>query len=329
VLALGIAFLFPLFAGCSRKVQPPAAEQARKITLAVTPWPASASLYVAHEKGYFRNEGLDATIETYTSGHLGLADMLAGKADFATAGETPMAQVVITGKPLAIVATLCEVDRAILIIARRDRGISARGDLRGKRVGVVAGTTAEFYLHIFLATSRINPADVRSVHIKPEEMVGALVKGEVDAVSTWAPHTLLLRDRLGSNALILDEPALYTMTWNLACTKDFARRNPDVVTRLLRATVAADSFIAEQPGEARRIASRHMGSDSPLFDREWGDYQFATALDQSLVLNMEDQARWMLKAGAGRLPKQPNFLGFIYTDGLSAVQPDAVTITGR
>ena len=48
-------------AGCSRG--PPGAPAAarKKVRIAVTPWPASASLYIAREKGYFRDEGLEAT----------------------------------------------------------------------------------------------------------------------------------------------------------------------------------------------------------------------------------------------------------------------------
>ncbi len=43
-----------------------------EIAIAVTPWPASAALYVAREKGYFRDERLDVALHSYISGHLGL-----------------------------------------------------------------------------------------------------------------------------------------------------------------------------------------------------------------------------------------------------------------
>jgi NitT/TauT family transport system substrate-binding protein len=119
-----------------------------KITIGVTSWPASAPLYIAHEKGYFRDEGLDPTLESYESGHLALASMLSGKSDIAGAADTPIARAAVNGRKLAIVATICEIERSILIIARKDRGISSADDLRGKRVGLVSGSAAEFFLHI-------------------------------------------------------------------------------------------------------------------------------------------------------------------------------------
>jgi ABC-type nitrate/sulfonate/bicarbonate transport system substrate-binding protein len=318
-----------LMAGCSRKEEQDFSKQKEKITIAVTSWPASASVYVAHEKGYLKDEGLDATLLPYLSGHLGLDAVFSGKADLATAGETPIARAVIDGKPLAVIATVCRIDRAILIIGRKDRGISMRDDLRGRRIGVVAGTTADFFLHIYLATSYIDPKDVRVVNLATDKVVDALLNGEVDAVSTWAPHTVLLRDKLGDNAVVLHDPSLYTMTWNIVATQDFVKKNPECIRRLLRAIVSANQFISEKPSETRAICSRHIGADSPLFEREWTDYAFTVELDQGLVLNLEDQARWISKRRGFGDRNAINFMNFIDADGLKAVKPEAVTITGK
>jgi len=54
-----------------------------------------------------------------------------------------------------------------------------------------------------------------------------------------------------------------------------------------------------------------------------------TSLDQSLILNLEDQARWMLKREAGSAGRIPNFMDSIYAEGLKAADPAAVKITGK
>jgi NitT/TauT family transport system substrate-binding protein len=321
-----VAFLLNGIIGCSREQSAPKHE---KITIAVSPWPASTPLYIAHEKGYFRDQGLDATLHSYTSGHLGLDAMLSGKADIATAGDTPIARAAIDSKPVAVVATVSEITSAILIIARKDRGISAPDDLRGKKIGLALGSAAEFFLHVYLTTSYINPKEVRIVNIAADKIVDALLNGEVDAVSTWSPFTIVLREKLGSNALILHDPNIYTMTWNIAATQDFVKTNPERIKRFLRAVIRANSFINEHPDEARTISAKHIGTDSPLFEKEWKAYNFTAVLDQSLILNLEDQARWMIKREAGSAQRPSNFMDFIYTDGLKAVQPEAVTIAGR
>jgi ABC-type nitrate/sulfonate/bicarbonate transport system substrate-binding protein len=328
-LLIVVAFVLLGIAGCSRKEEQGESKQLDKIKIAVSPWPASAPIYVAHKKGYFRDEGLDATLHPHISGHLGLDALLSGKADFATYGDTPIARAVVDGKPVAVVATISEINRAIRIIARKDRAISTPNDLRGKKIGLVRGTTADFFLHTYLAVAYINPKDVLVVNIATDKLVDALLKGEVDAVSTWSPFTLVLRDRLGSNAVILDQPSIYIMTWNISVTQQFAKNSPERIKKFLRAIVRANRFIKEHPDEARTISAKHIGTDSPLCEREWSDYDFAAKLGQSLILNLEDQARWMIKEEVGSARRPPDLMDFIYTDALEAVRPGAVTIVGK
>jgi hypothetical protein len=71
-----------------------------------------------------------------------------------------------------------------------------------------------------------------------------------------------------------------------------------------------------------------MGADGSVSESEWETYGFTATLDESLILNLEDQARWMIKSGVGGTTI-PNVMNFIYTDGLKAVRPEAVGITGK
>ena len=119
----------------------------------VFPWPGSTSLYVANEKGFFKDEGLDVSFQVYPSGHLALADMLDDKSDLATATETPIARAALNGRPVAVAATIAEISRGIELIARKERGIARVEDLKGKTVGVTRGSNAEFFLHVLLTTS--------------------------------------------------------------------------------------------------------------------------------------------------------------------------------
>jgi NitT/TauT family transport system substrate-binding protein len=318
-----------ILAGCSSAPPGGPAAAIKKIRIAVTPWPASASLYIAKEKGYFRDEGLEATLTDYPSGHLGLADVIAGKADFAVAADTPVAHAAVYGKPVVVIGRVCEVERPNHIVARKDRGISTAGDLRGKKVGMVAGSSAEFYLHIYLTTSYIHPKSVRLVDLAPDRVVHALLNGEVDAVSTWAPHTTALQDKLGSNGVILHDPGLYNMSWNVVSSRELSTRDPETIVRFLRAVLRADRMIAERPAEAIAITADKCGMDIGAVEREWKNFEFGTQLDQTLILNLEDQSRWMIGKKEDDGGKTPNILDYIYTKGLNSVDPDAVRIVSE
>lgn len=309
--------------GCGEN-KPPRLE---KTTIAVLPWPASAPIYIAQEKGYFQGEGLEVTIQPVTTGQEGLNAMLSGSSDFSGAADTPIARTAVSEKPISVIATITHIDQAILIIAKKSSGIEAVDDLKGRKIGVTRGAGAEFFLNIFLTVNHISNQDVQVINIAPDTIVSALLNGEVDAVSTWSPHYLELQNKLGSDALILTDPTLYTQTWNLVVTQDFARKNPEKIEKLLRAIIQANRFIQGNPQEARSISSRYIGTDSSIYETDWMNYHFTATLEQSFLLNLEDQARWMLQSESGERKVIPNFLDYIYTDGLKKVQPGNVRVT--
>ncbi len=327
-LLVGFVFLFTNLAACREQDSPGAGGADEKATVAIYNFPGSAPIHVAYDKGYFEDEGLDVTLVPYAGANAALQDALARRADFATSADTPIARAVLAGRPVAVIATISQIQRGVLIIARRDRGISSPQDLRGKTVGMVAGTTTEFFLRIYLSTFQIAEEDVHIVNLAPDKFNDALLNGEVDAVSANAPYNMVLRDKLGSNALVLDDPGIYTMTWNVSVAQDFARENPDCITKFLRAILRANDFIRQNSEAARAISEQYFDAKSPLYQKEWPDYRFTAALDQSLVLNLEEQARWMINSGGGA-QTMPNFLDYIYADGLREVRPQAVQIAGK
>jgi ABC-type nitrate/sulfonate/bicarbonate transport system substrate-binding protein len=121
--------------GCGPKEEKSAPKQLEKIAIAVTPWPASSPIYVAHEKGYFRDEGLDVILHSYISGHLGLDAVLSGKVDLATCGDTPIARAVIDGKPVAVAATISEIEGRSAL-SRGKTGLSPGPKTSGARRSV-------------------------------------------------------------------------------------------------------------------------------------------------------------------------------------------------
>jgi len=303
--------------------------QFENITIALSHSPATASLYIAKDNGYFREEGIVPVFNPYPSGHMALDAVLSGKAVLATVGDTPFVQSILGGNPAVLVATICRINRAIAIVARRDRGISTHGDLRHKTIGRDPDTTADFFLDIYLMTHYIDPTEVTLVDLSPDRIVDTLLKGEIDAVSTWSPHIFELQTTLGDNFLVLDDPDIYTMTWNVVTTRDLVRIHSDLLEKFLRALLKANEFIESSPARARAIAAKHIGDYGRFFANEWKNYSFTLTLDQSLILNLEDQARWMLKEKGRSTVRIPNFLDAISPRSLSHLSPELVRIVGE
>jgi NitT/TauT family transport system substrate-binding protein len=58
----------------------------------------------------------------------------------------------------------------------------------------------------------------------------------------------------------------------------------------------------------------------------WPEHQFSLTLDQGLVAAMEDETRWMIANNLTAATQVPDFLNYIYLDGLEAIKPEAVNI---
>jgi NitT/TauT family transport system substrate-binding protein len=159
-----------------------------------------------------------------------------------------------------------------------------------------------------------------------EETFDALMKGELDAVSTWDPYLERLQKELAGNAVVFYGEELYKMTWNLAAMQEFAEKRTDTVEKALRALLDAEAFIRENPDESRRIAARFLKMDEASLAGSWNLQRFRVNLGMPLLLNLEDEARWAIENRLTEATAVPNFLNVIYVKGLESLKPEAVSI---
>ena len=172
-----------------------------KVTIAHSTIPYAALAQIAQIQGLFHQEGLNATPQLYAYGKPALEAVIEGTADFATVAETPVMLAIMNGAQLSILATIQVSKRSHAIVARRDRGIVAIEDLKGRRIGLTSGTSADFFLDAFLLTREIFRKDVQVINLQPNQLAVALEKGDVDAVSTWAPYLMQIQKRSGDRGI--------------------------------------------------------------------------------------------------------------------------------
>jgi ABC-type nitrate/sulfonate/bicarbonate transport system substrate-binding protein len=326
VVCVAVALGIGIYA-CTR-TQERSAGPLVKVRFADAVYLPSAQIYVALEKGYFKQERLDVSYSPFVIGREALREVVAGAADFATAADTPIVVEALKGTKICVIATLSSTPGLAGIIARRDQGISSVKDLQGKKIGVTKGTNSEFILDSFLLFYRVPREDIQVVDLLPQGMADAFGKGEIQAALTWEPTLSRLVTQLGANAVIFygDEQRIYKQTWNIAAMQEFARNNPETVKRVVRALLKADAFIQENRKEARQIISRSIGVNEDAFETFWKSYRPAVSLDPLLILNMESQTRWLMKKKLTDKIEMPNYLDYIYFRGLESVKPEALTI---
>jgi NitT/TauT family transport system substrate-binding protein len=313
------------FFACSPTEHKPAGPP-EKITIAYATLPETALAQVAQSRGYYREEGLEATAHLHPYGKIALKDLLEGKADFATVAEAPIMFAIMKGEKISVIATIQTSSLGHAILARRDRGILALGDLKGKRIAATLGTTSDFFLDAILSVNGISRKDIEVIDLKPDEIPAALARGDIDAVSAFTPYTALTQKMLGNRVITFHNKDIYRYNFNVVAMQEFIRKNPGKVRKMIRALVRAEEFIRGNPAEAQKIVADFCGIEIGIVRDIWTDTNFTVTLDQPLILALEDESRWAIHNGLTGAREVPNYLDYIYFDGLKAVKPEVVRI---
>jgi len=297
------------------------------ITIAYSPFESTGLIWIAQAQHYFSRNGLNVTLRKYDTGVGSLDGMVDGEAEVAV-GVTEYAMVgrVLQKAKIRIIGNINKIE-LIYLVGRRDRGIEKVSDLKGKRVGTTLRTIAQFYLGRFLELHGMNMQDITLVDVKtPAEWVNAVANGDIDAVSTAQPYAYLAKERLGSNAVVWSAQGGQPLFGLIISTGEWITKHPELVFRLLKSLAQAEEYVIHNPAEAKVIVQKALNLNAAYMETVWSQNQFSLSLDQSLITAMEDEARWMIKNNLTTEKQVPNFLDYIYEDGLKAINPEAVNI---
>jgi ABC-type nitrate/sulfonate/bicarbonate transport system substrate-binding protein len=312
-----LAVLSCLPLGCSGETE--------TITYGAIPSGSAALVYIAQDRGFFRDDGLNVTVKDYPTGVATTDALLAGEVDVAFAAEFPMLSRAFAGEEISIFFVSSRFSDQYLF-GLKDRGINGVSDLEGKTIGAPLKTIAEFYLARFLELNGIDIEDVSLVNVLPPQSVEAISGGEVDGVVTWEPYT----------SRIIEQMADSTMAWSIQSSQagfganigrnEWLRGHPELVQRFLKSLMRAEDFLVHNPGAAKDIIQSRVNYDDVFMEIFWSENQFGLRLDRSLIIAMEDEARWMIASNLTTEKQVPDFLDYIYEDALKKLKPEAVDI---
>lgn len=298
-----------------------------KVTMGISATSLLPSLiHIAAAKGYFQEEGIDMEVKGYATGKHALLATLNGEIDMGTVAGPPIVFNSFERDDFAILATVVDSAEHAKGLARKDRDINVPQDLVGKKIATTIGTTAHFNMALFLIFSGVDASDVELVNLKPKALIKAITNGDVDAIFSWEPNILEAQENLGDNAVLLPNKMGYEATFNLVSLKGYIDNNPELLIRVLRSLRKAEEFVKDNRNESIDIVASSIASKSETIDKIWNGYNFTLSLNQTLLIILEDQARWSINAGLLDERIIPNYLDYINFDALEALSPEAVTV---
>lgn len=298
-----------------------------KARLAQNLSPISGLTIVAKQRGFFTKEGLDITVSNFTSGKQCLDAVIGGGADIATTAEAPTTAAAMAGLPIAFLARMEYSDDKT--VASSKSGIKTKADLKGKKIAFTAGTGSEVYTDALLKSAGLTRDDVTLVNLQPQDMLAALASGSIDAFDSWEPNISNAKKALGAGAVSIDTKGIYSETFNIVVTKDYLKKNEELMEKFLKALIEAEAWTKAKPKEAIDIIAKETGIKPDDLAAIWSDYVYHVVLDDKQMDVLKAHAAWRLKSGnhPSGVSSIPDFSKVVEPGPLKKVDPSRVTYT--
>ena len=142
--------------------------------------PDHAPLYIALERGYFAEQGLDVRFVAPSDPNDPPKLVAAGRADIAVSYQPQLHLQVARGLPLRRIATLVATPLNSLVVLA-DGPIQTIADLKGKKVGFSVGGFEDALLGAMLERHGLTLDDIELINVN-FSLSPSLISGQVDAV---------------------------------------------------------------------------------------------------------------------------------------------------
>jgi NitT/TauT family transport system substrate-binding protein len=271
-------------------VAPPAAQsggaqagsaQPTKLKLGFSVWVGYGPLFIAREKGYFKDEGLDIELTKVEDPKDRFTALAGQQLDGLVSTLDTMTLYWKSETPFVAIVGLDDSSGGDGILVRKEKNISSVKDLKGHSIGVNVGSVSHFLLDFLLQQNGLSDADVSLVKMKQGDVPAALSAARIDAGVTWEPH--LSKAATDENVAILttskETPGLIVDV--LILRKDVLAANKEVGVKLARAWNKAVEYAKTNPDDAAKIMQEGLGGFYEKPDDIKADLKGVTLYDKA------------------------------------------------
>jgi NitT/TauT family transport system substrate-binding protein len=235
----------------------------RTYRIGLGPWVGFGPLYLAQEKGFFREQGINTELIVLT----GLAERNSAlKSNRIDALAAPVDSFVLAagnGIAVKIVMTIDESDGGDGIVAKKS--IRSFEDLRGKRVAFQRGLPSEFFLRALLEDHKMRLNDLKAVDMETAQAGAAFISNQLDAAGLWEPWLTRAAEEGNGHILASSRQFPNLIVDCLAFTGKAVEQRPEDVQKIVDAVLKAIEYWKSNPADADRIMAPHFQVDASKY----------------------------------------------------------------
>ncbi len=221
------------------------------VSMAFCTWTGYAPMFIAEKEGYFKDAGINMTIQVIEDESTYASLLTQGSMPFIATAQDPNIKMFANGAPSRYVLMMDASNGADGLVARAD--IKTLDDLKGKSVALdKTASSYYFFLKALEQKSSITEADVNVIDMGDTTEAGlAFISGNADAAIMWEPElSEALESVDGAHALVTSADVPGAIMDSLVVNAKFAEENPEVVEAVKEAWYKAIDFMKENPAKA-------------------------------------------------------------------------------
>lgn len=249
----GLALIFALLMAATAASREADAQTKIRFTLDWAPGATHSPFFVALQKGYYKAEGLDVSIERGKGSAEVVRQLAAGTYDMGFPDINVVMDFDSKNPAEAFPVLLSGYEEApAALMFLKSSGITEPKQLNGKKIGSAANDSTFKLLPLFAKQTGIDLSTLQVQNIEPSLREVLLAQGKVDAVPGQVFNARLELQAKGVKAsdigyFLYKDYGLELYSNSVAASPAFLKANPDAVKGFLRATVKGFKDVVADP----------------------------------------------------------------------------------
>ena len=224
------------------------AEDKMTLTLNFLAQPFQSGFFLAKEKGFYKDAGIDLTIIEGKSSSSTAQITAAGQTDVGFVSGPAALTLINKGAPAKIIAEVVHGNFQA-VASMESSNIKEPKDLIGKTVGVCPGCAQLPMLQGMLAKAGIKEGEVTIQNVDQSAHISMLEEGKIDAVA-GDPNTISIEmEKRGDKVsnMFFKDWGIGLLNYVLIARNDKLEQNPDLYKRFVAASLKGWHAIIENP----------------------------------------------------------------------------------
>ncbi|MGD1895570.1 MAG: ABC transporter substrate-binding protein [Phormidesmis sp.] len=264
------------------------------MSMGSAPWVGQVPLYIAQEKGFFEEEGLDFELSLFGASGDYISAFLGENIDSVAPVSSEAVLMKSQGKDFKIVLVQDNSVGGDGILARN--GIESIEDFRGQQIAVDTTGVSYFFLLQVLKEAGLTKDDIEVVNADPAAAAAAFESGNVDIAVSYSPYLQQTDRAIEDGRIIYDSSQMPTAIIDLYLVDTaFIEENPAAVQAFVNAIFKGTQFMTDSPEEALEIGAAELEVTTEELASDLGGVKIPSVEDNLDMLARPDSDTYLVE----------------------------------